>query len=171
MTEFYLPSTSLIPFRRTGGTRNSEILIFTPELPGSPFRNSELGNSPFYLSLAPSFPRGGGNRKMEHGNSSKLYLQSFQKGSRNQEPGNSSVGNSPFYLFFRRAPRRKSEHGMSLAYLPREISFENVFVRPADQNGLMCRPELGTRNTEHGNSSVHIFRIRKIEATGTRKME
>ena len=74
---------------------------------------------------------------MEHGNSSKLYLQSFQKGSRNQELGNSSVGNSPFYLFFRRAPRRKSEHGMSLAYLPREISFENVFVRPADQNGLM----------------------------------
>ena len=76
--------------------------------------------------------------KMEHGNSSKLYLQSFQKGSRNQEPGNSSVGNSPFYLLFRSAPRRKSEHGMSLAYLPREISFENVFVRPADQNGLMC---------------------------------
>ena len=75
---------------------------------------------------------------MEHGNSSKLYLQSVQKGSRNQEPGNSSVGNSPFYLLFRRAPRRKSEHGMSLAYLPREISFENVFVRPADQNGLMC---------------------------------
>ena len=104
MTDIYLSSTCLIPFHRTGGTRKSEILPFTPQLPGSPFRNSELGNSPFYFSLAPSFPRGGGNRKMEHGNSSKLYLQSVQKGSRNQEPGNSSVGNSPFLLVVPEGP-------------------------------------------------------------------